>query len=63
LKIKDPKQAPLKIFTVINDEDNNIEINGQRINTPPGFEGLVHQGINLVSNMLNQRGGCPRGRG
>jgi hypothetical protein len=37
----------LKIFTVVNDEENNIEINGQRINAPPGFEGLVHHGLNF----------------
>jgi len=29
-------------------------MNGQQINPPEGFEKLVHQGFNLVNNLLNQ---------
>lgn len=56
LKIRNPKQAPLKIFTVINDEDNNLEVNGQKLNVPPGFEHLVHKGINFISSMFQPGG-------
>lgn len=51
LKIKTLKQTPIKIFTVINDDDApspSFEANGQRFDVPPQFENLVHQGLGLV---------------
>ena len=42
LKIKTLKQTPVKIFTVVNhDEDTSLEINGQQINIPSSLNGLV----------------------
>lgn len=35
LKIKHPKQAPLKIFTIIDDDqENSFEVNGHRAQLP-----------------------------
>lgn len=38
LKIKTLKQTPLKIFTIVNDDNNtNVEVNGHRFPVPHGF--------------------------
>lgn len=53
LKIKTLKQTPLKIFTII-DEDTapSVEVNGQRFEAPPSFEGLLNHGLGLVQGFF-----------
>lgn len=49
LKIKTLKQTPVKIFTIINEDDGpSIEANGQRFQVPPQFENIAHHGFNLL---------------
>lgn len=49
LKIKTLKQTPVKIFTIINDDENpSIEVNGQAFNAPPCFDNLVNHGFNIM---------------
>jgi hypothetical protein len=53
LKIKTLKQTPLKIFTVINEDDApSFEANGQRFDVPPQFENLLHHGFDIVRGFL-----------
>lgn len=50
LKIRNPGKAPLALFTVIQDEQNNIELNGVRV--PPFFRGFIdrrQQFMNMLS--------------
>ena len=53
LKIKHPRQAPLKIITIINDEEDAVEINGKRVHSDP-FQGLLDQGLQLAQQYLEQ---------
>ena len=49
LKIKNVKQAPIKLFAIINDDDvESIEINGEKIEMPE-----LNQGINFFKNLIN----------
>jgi hypothetical protein len=57
LKIKNLKQTPLKIFTIINDdnvEEPSLEVNGERMNnsTSP-FGNLLNQGLGLFQGFVN----------
>jgi hypothetical protein len=51
LKIRTLKQVPIKIIAVIRDEENNIEINGQKIPPNVGFEHLLNRGMEFLSTM------------
>lgn len=63
MKIKTLKQTPIKIFTVVNhDEDTSIEINGQKLNVPSQLEGLVEKGMHFVEGFLRNHNG-QQGRG
>lgn len=63
LKIKTLKQTPVKIFTVVNhDEDTSLEINGQQINIPSSLNGLVEKGMHFVEGFLRNHKG-QQGRG
>lgn len=62
LKIKKPNQAPIKIFTILKGEDNNLEVNGHRIPSQVDIQNLIQRGLGFVSNFMggNQRGPqCP----
>ena len=48
LKIKHPKQAPLKIFCIIDDENDSLECNGQKVNVPQ-----MDMGFNILRQILN----------
>lgn len=47
LKIKQIKHTPMKIFAVIDDDNEGLEINGQRIPLPG-----ITEGINLLSGLF-----------
>lgn len=51
LKIRTLKQAPIKIITVIKDQEDNIEINGHKIPPNVGFEQLLNKGMAFLSTM------------
>lgn len=53
LKIKTLKQTPIKIFAIIEDEQDAFEINGER-RSFPGFGGLIHHGINFAQQFMRQ---------
>jgi len=53
LKIKALKQTPIKIFAVIEDENDSFEINGER-RSFPGFGGLIHHGLNFAQQFMRQ---------
>ena len=53
LKIKTLKQTPLKILTVLNEDDvTSFEANGNRFDVPPQFENLFHHGFDIVRSFL-----------
>jgi len=59
LKIKTLKQTPIKIFTIINEEgaeNPSFSVNGERVNAPPGFDGLIDHGIEFVRGFFTQQG-------
>jgi hypothetical protein len=43
LKIRNPKQAPRKIITILNEDEESIIFNGNTIKIPG-----LHQGINMA---------------
>lgn len=47
LKIKKLKHTPMKIFAVIDDQDEGLEINGEKIPLPG-----ITDGINLLAGLL-----------
>lgn len=49
LKIKDPKQKPLKIIYIMEDIEDSLEVNGQR-HQMNGLSNLIEQGINFAQN-------------
>lgn len=55
LKIRHPKQTPLKIVAILNDEEDSLEFNGQRVPIPG-----LQQGINMAQqffqNLQNHHG-------
>ena len=51
LKIKHPRQKPLKIFVVMNDEEDSLEMNGRRQNMD-GLSELIENGINFAQNFM-----------
>jgi hypothetical protein len=52
LKIKTPKQAPVKIIAVLQEDENSIEFNGEKINAP-GLSNLIDHGFNFFQNYMN----------
>ena len=52
LKIKDPKQKPLKLIYIMEDTEDSMEFNGQR-HQIPGLTQLFGQGINFAQNFMN----------
>jgi len=45
LKIRHPRQAPRKIFVVLdNEEENSFSCNGNSIPLPNNMENVIHQG-------------------
>jgi len=54
LKIKTIQQTPLKIFTILDNgnEDSRLEFNGVSIDMS-GIEGLVNQGMGMFKNLFN----------
>ena len=54
LKIKTIQQTPLKIFTILDNgnEDSRLEFNGVSIDMS-GIEGLVNQGMGMFKNWFN----------
>jgi hypothetical protein len=55
LKIKNLRQTPSKIIAVIDDEDESIEINGQRNPIPPCLSNLINQGYNIVEGFIGNQ--------
>lgn len=55
LKIRHPRQAPVKIFVVLNDEEDSVEINGQR-QPLNGLSELLENGLNFAQQFLNPNG-------
>lgn len=53
LKIKHPKQAPIKIFTIIDDQEDSFEINGAK-QSDSTFNGLIQQGFKIAQEFLSQ---------
>lgn len=54
LKIKNLKQTPRKIITVLDDEEeDSLEINGQRTDISPFLNCFANQGFNIVEGFLN----------
>lgn len=51
LKIKHLHQTPIKIFAVIDDQDESLEVNGQKIPLP-GLNESIREGINLFTGLL-----------
>ena len=49
LKIRDPKQKPLKIIYIMEDVEDSLEVNGQR-HQMNGLSNLIEQGINFAQN-------------
>lgn len=59
LKIREIKHTPLKIFAMIQDQEDSFEFNGQRLPIPN-----IEQGINLLGEILGgSRRHCQRGFG
>jgi hypothetical protein len=59
LKIKTLKQTPIKIFAMINDETDSMEVNGNKIQCP-AFNNYVNQGFNMAEQFMRRRTGtCP----
>lgn len=52
LKIKHPSQAPLKIFVILNDNEDSIEMNGQR-QSFNGLTNLIETGMNFAQQFMN----------
>lgn len=52
LKIRHPSQAPLKMFVIMNDEEDSVEINGQR-QSLNGLSDLLESGLNFAQQFLN----------
>ena len=51
LKIKDPKYKPLKIIYIMEDEEDSLEVNGQR-HQMNGLSNLIEHGINFAQNFV-----------
>lgn len=62
LKIRDVKHTPKKIIAIIEDDENSLEFNGQRIPMP-----FLEEGIQLLGGLLGEGHGqgrrCHRFRG
>lgn len=54
LKIKYLHQTPVKIFAVIDDQDESLEINGQRVPLPGLHQG-IQDGLGLLTGMFGGR--------
>lgn len=53
LKIRHPKQAPLKIFTIIDDREDSVEVNGNKVEGP-AYQQLIEQGFKIAQEFLGQ---------
>lgn len=62
LKIKNLRQTPLKMFTIINDEDNNLEVNGHKIPAQVDVQNLIQKGLGFMTNLMMSRQGGNQGR-
>lgn len=51
LKIRHLRQTPIKIFAVIDDQDESLEINGQKVPLP-GLNESIQEGINLFTGLF-----------
>ena len=51
LKIRDPKQKPLKIIYIMEDSEDSLEVNGQR-HQMDGLSNLIDQGISFAQNFV-----------
>lgn len=54
LKIKHLHQTPIKIFAVIDDQDESLEINGQKVPLP-GLNQGIQDGLNLLTGLFGGR--------
>lgn len=51
LKIKNPKQKPLKIMVVMEDDNDSLEVNGNR-QPMDGLSELIQQGLNFTEELM-----------
>lgn len=59
LKIKHPSQAPLKLFVVLNDDEDSIEMNGQR-QPLNGLSNLIENGLAFAQSFMNGHPNHPK---
>jgi len=53
LKIRHPRQAPIKIFTIIDDrDDDSAYVNGQKV-VGPAEQSLIDQGFKIAQQFLS----------
>ena len=50
------------MFTIINDEDNNLEVNGHKIPAQVDVQSLIQKGLGFMTNLMMSRQGVNQGR-
>lgn len=57
LKIRNLRQTPKQIMVAIEDENESIEINGQRSQVPQCLSDLLNNGFSIVEGFLANKNG------